>query len=450
MTKAYTDRYKDDLSELFSEIFRIDSKFCVSKRNAKSDYENGLITLETLKMVEGANYDTILNGEAGLYSLTEDEKKFVKKIINCLDGNLYLNDVNDAYNILLSRMNIVADAVKLYFKFYNKSLKELRISVSVMVQSEYSKKKDKLITKMGTLKKKLGEEYFNDEEYKSLYSKLNEYKKQEKEILADVENSSCDILMEFVCKFYSIDEKFFKWFRVRNNKEKCNNGILPEDSAHTMLEHEDAIRRYEKEAESYSSIENKIKDIQTIINSFSVEISNIENSNGKKFLIPYYTKKQCFLMFVKFCKIPIFLDYCSSFLEENVVTDNYSIFNKFYEKKFGDAKVVKSSKFKDKLVGDVLSYYQRQLIFYSGLLKAKKVTLDGCSFKVNETSDRLSIIVRNNKDFMSDINDDTDYIAGFLANDMLDILYVSLNEYFDYERNNIKSDYSYKKIGKSF
>ena len=90
METTYTDRYREELSEIFSSILRIDTKFCGNKKRARSDFEKGLISEEVLKRVEEADYHTVLDGDASPYALSDEDRKVVIRFTSLSeDGSLY-------------------------------------------------------------------------------------------------------------------------------------------------------------------------------------------------------------------------------------------------------------------------------------------------------------------------------------------------------------------------
>lgn len=447
METTYTDRYREELSEIFSSILKIDTKFCANKKRAKSDFEKGLISEELLKRVEEADYHTILDGDVLPYALSEDERKLVVRFTNLSDdGSLYLNDINEKFNDLVGRMDEVAAAVKVYFKYYNMSLKEFRIEVASILEEQFSKKKEVIIKRIKTLEKELGNNYENNSEYKELTASLKEIEENEVGVLNNLKAASFDVLMTFICQKYSLNPDYYKWFRVRKNKENQSNGIAPTDPTDAMLEEQHNVRRFGESAEIYKDIDDKLKDTYRIITEFSVESLGITTDIGRRLsLSSQYSRKECFQLFDNFYELAIFFDYCASFCEESSVINSFEVFNKFYDRKFVNARSVDPNVFKMVLIEDVLSHYQRKAGIYAKLLAERKVDLEEWGIRLQDSSDRVAIMVRNSSDYIADINDNTNYLDGYLSSDMLDRLYVSLNEYFEYESKNKKADYTFKK-----
>ena len=447
METTYTDRYKEELSDIFSSILKIDTNFCSNKKRAKSDFEQGLISEETLKRVEEADYHTILDGEASSYALSDEERNLVIRFTSLSkNGSLYLNDINDGFNDLIGRMDAVADTVKIYFKYYNMSLKELREEIATLVSEQFDKKKSDIIVKMQIIKSELGDKVDSDNEYKVLEAKLKEIDEIEANTLNNVRKSSFGVLMAFVIKKFSLNEEYYKWFRVRKNKDNSINGIIPQDSTEVMLEEQNNVRRLNDSVEIYKDLDDKLKDTHRIISEFSVESLAISTDIGRRLsLSPNYSKKECFLLFDKFFELAIFFDYCASFYDECTIINSYEVFNKFYEKKFVNAKSVDPNEFKTKLIEDVLSHYIRKAKIYAQLLEERKVDVENWYDRLSYSSDKLAIMTRNSNDFIADNNDNTVYLDGYLSSDMLDRLYISLNEYFEYINAKSKSSFTFKK-----
>lgn len=447
MEATYTDRYREELSEIFSSILRIDTRFCGNKKRAKSDFENGLISEETYRRVEEADYHTVLDGDASPYALSDEDRKLVIRFTSLSeDGSLYLNDINEKFNELIGRMDVVADTVKIYFKYYNLSLKELREEVVLMVSEQFDSKKTNILNKMETLKSELGGNTAGNNEYKALEDKLEAIEEDKENVINNVRKSSFDVLMAFVIRKYSLNEDYYKWFRVRKNKENHSNGIVPEDSNEVMLEEQNNVRRLNESFDIYKDLDDKLKDTYRIISEFSVEALGISTDIGIRLsLNPHYSKKECYQLFDKFFELAIFFDYCASFCDENSVINSYEVFNKFYERKFVNAKSVDPNVFKNVLIEDVLSHYIRKARIYAQLSMERKVDMDNWYDRLSYSSGKLAIMTRNSNDYIADINDDRVYLEGYLSSDMLDRLYVSLNEYFDYVSSKDKSSFTFKK-----
>lgn len=444
MEATYTDRYREELSDIFSSILKIDTNFCSNKKRAKSDFEQGLISEETLKRVEEADYHTMLDGEASSYALSDEERNLVIRFTNLSEsGSLYLNDINDSFNSLIGRMDAVSDTVKIYFKYYNMDLKQFRIEVANMVSEQFESKRAAIYEKLNVLKSESNE---NNDEYKALEAKLKEIDEIEEHTLNNVKKSSFDVLMAFIIKRFSLNEEYYKWFRVRKNKENSINGIIPQDSTEVMLEELNNVRRLNDSVEIYKDLDDKVKDTHRVISEFSVESLAISTDIGRRLsLSPNYSKKECFLLFDKFFELAIFFDYCASFYDECTIINSYEVFNKFYEKKFVNAKSVDPNEFKTKLIEDVLSHYIRKAKIYAQLLAERKVDVENWYDRLSYSSDKLAIMTRNSNDFIADNNDNTVYLEGYLSSDMLDRLYISLNEYFEYINAKSKSSFTFKK-----
>lgn len=447
METTYTDRYREELSEIFSSILKIDTKFCGNKKRARSDFEKGLISEDILKRVEEADYHTVLDGDASPYALVEEERKLVVRFTSLSeDGSLYLNDINEKFNDLVGRMDAVADTVKIYFKYYNMSLKEFREEVAIMMSEKFSEKKTSIEDRMQALKNELGSNASKNDKYKALEEQLKGLDEEEENVLNNVRKSSFDVLMEFIIRKYSLNEDYYRWFRVRKNKENQKNGIVPEDSTEVMLEEQNNIRRLNESTIIYKDLDDKLKDTQRMINEFAVESLAITTDIGRRLsLNPHYSKKECYELFQKFFELAIFFDYCASYCEESSVINSFEIFNKFYERKFVNAKSVDPNEFKFKLIEDVLQHYIRKAKIYSQLLAERKVDVENWYDRLSYSSDELAIMVRNTNDYAADINDNKAYLDGYLSIDMLDRLYISLNEYFDFISKKEKTSFTFKK-----
>lgn len=447
METTYTDRYKEELSEIFSSILRIDTRFCGNKKRAKSDFENGLISEEIYRKVEEADYHTVLDGEASPYALSDEDRNLVIRFTSLSeDGSLYLNDINEKFNDLIGRMDVVADTVKIYFKYYNMSLKEFREEVALMISEQFDNKKTNILTKMQALKSDLGEKADSNAEYKALEGKLKAIEEDEENVINNARKSSFDVLMAFIIRKYSLNEDYYKWFRVRKNKENQSNGIVPEDSTEVMLEEQNNVRRLNESSDIYKDLDDKLKDAYRIISEFSVESLGISTDIGRRLsLSQHYSKKECYQLFDKFFELAIFFDYCASFYEENGVINSYEVFNKFYERKFVNAKSVDPNEFKTILIEDVLAHYVRKAKIYAQLLAERKVDLENWYDRLSYSSDKLAIMTRNSNDYITDIADDRIYLEGYLSSDMLDRLYVSLNEYFDFISTKDKTSFTFRK-----
>ena len=213
-----------------------------------------------------------------------------------------------------------------------------------------------------------------------------------------------------------------------------------------MLEEQNNVRRLNESASIYKDLDDKLKDTYRIISEFSVEALSIPTSIGRRLsLSPNYSKKECYELFQNFFELAIFFDYCASFCEENGIINSFEVFNKIYERLFANAKSVDPNEFKTKLIEDVLQHYVRKSKIYSQLLAERKVDLENWYDRLSYSSDKLAIMVRNSNDYIADINDDNVYLDGYLSVDMLDRLYISLNEYFDFVSKKEKSSFTFKK-----
>ena len=61
METAYVDRYREELSDIFSKLVHIDIYFGNTKKKALADYEKGLISEEVYKEVNKSETETTIN-----------------------------------------------------------------------------------------------------------------------------------------------------------------------------------------------------------------------------------------------------------------------------------------------------------------------------------------------------------------------------------------------------
>ena len=223
MVTTYEDRYREELSDIFSRILKIDTCFGNAKKRAMSDFKKGLISEEVYNTVSQANYHTVLEGEAAPYAISEEDRAIVLRFVSLTeDGSLYLSDINDSFNDLVGRMDNVTNSVKTYFHYYDMDLETLKKSVIDIMLERYSEKKMRIQIDIDVLKEQLNGDVQNNEEYKALVDKYAKIEEDEKAVCDKVNNAPYETLMEFIHKKFSLVENYYKWFRVRKNKSIKN------------------------------------------------------------------------------------------------------------------------------------------------------------------------------------------------------------------------------------
>ena len=149
MEAAYVDRYREELSDIFSKLVHIDIYFGSMKKKALADYEKGLISEAVYKEVNNATYRTVLKGDAQAYALPEDDRLLVLRYVGDSDVTaLYLNDISNSFNALMEKMDLVAYSVKTYHKYYSMDIETLRASVLEMVNRQFEEKKEAIEVEM--------------------------------------------------------------------------------------------------------------------------------------------------------------------------------------------------------------------------------------------------------------------------------------------------------------
>lgn len=431
MVTTYEDRYREELSDIFSRILKIDTYFGNAKKRAKSDFEKGLISEEVYNMVSQANYHTVLDGEAEPYAISEEDRAIVLRFASLTeDGSLYLSDINDSFNDLVGRMDSVANSVKTYFHYYDMDIETLKKSIIDIMLERYREKKMRVQLDIDVLKEQLDGDFQNNEEYKALLAKYAQIEEDEKVVCDNVNKASYATLMEFIHKKFSLVENYYKWFRVRKNKEDVSNGLVDITSFDLVSRENELAQDTKVQLADVSDIDVKLKEAYELGMNFAMEAAKIDNNIGMRLsLSPKYSKQECFLLFDKFYGIAVFFDYCTKYAEEGKFLSSDDVFNKFYASKFGELKSVDPNIFRAVLIEDVINYYASKANKYKSEIEAKKGTLDGSLDNLMQVSSNALIASKKESDILMDLNDDTDYLLGYVPADMQDLLYESLKEY---------------------
>ena len=429
MEAMYEDRYRDELSDIFSSILKIDTCFGNLKKRAKVDYEKGLISEEVYSKVVEAGYYTVLDGDASAYALSEEDRALVLKFVSLTeDGNLYLNSISDSFNDLVGRMDNIANSVKTYFRYYDMDLNQLKQSVIELITEKYSEKKLKIQLDMDVLCSQLNGEVSGNAEYDELVEKMKKVTEDERVVCANVMNSSYETLMEFIVKRFSINLDFCKWYRVRKNKDALNNGTLVMDSEDSIRENE-LLNEYNEVSFKNGELRERINGIQEYSDGFLIDALAIDPYVCKINISNKYTKRECYMIFEKFYNIPLFLDYCTSYVKDGESINIVETFNRFYDKTFGSQRFVDAELFKSALIRDVLIYYNCKKINCKKMIDPREESL---LTELNDVNARVVVFDKRKADALSDLSDTTDYLRGYISSDMKDLLYESLNEYFIY------------------
>lgn len=432
MVTTYEDRYREELSDIFSRILKIDTCFGNAKKRAMSDFKKGLISEEVYNTVSQANYHTVLEGGAAPYAISEEDRAIVLRFASLTeDGSLYLSDINDSFNDLVGRMDNVANSVKTYFHYYDMDLETLKKSVIDIMLERYSEKKMRIQIDIDVLREQLNGEVQNNEEYKALVDKYAKIEEDEKAVCDKVNNASYETLMEFVYKKFSLVENYYKWFRVRKNKEDVNSGLVDATSFGLVSRENELVQDTKVQLDDISDTDIKLKEAYELGMIFAMEAAKIDNNIGMRLsLSPKYNKQECFLLFDKFYRIAVFFDYCTKYAEEGKFLSSDDVFNKFYVSKFGDQKSVDPNVFRAVLIEDVVMHYSSKANKYKSEIEAKKGTLDSALDSLTQVNSDAVIASKKESDILMDLNDDTDYLLGYVPADMQDLLYESLKEYF--------------------
>ena len=436
----YEDQYREQLSERFSEILRIDSVFHGMKTKAEQDYNAGRIDKDVYQEVMNATYFTPLSSRCKNYAIPERNRLLVLKYGKFLNsGELSLTDLESSYLEIVGRLDNVANSVKGYYSFYNLSLEELREKVLDFVRTLTLEKIAELKGKIKVLEDK--EKALKPEERAQsiLGIGIKQYKKDivkiendEKNIINSVLAADHDTLMHYVCTKTSINERFYKWYRVRKNKEKVKNGeykTVEISGLNGSRVNAVACR------ESIKTSEDLIKHIVEVngwITDFATRSATVTNDIGKRHgMSRLYSKEECFRLFKKFYDIDTFLNYLPSYLDNDNSLSDVDIFKIFYLENFLDYKKVDPDKFRMVLIKSVLEYYNSLILKYSSVLRNMIGKASARIDEVVEDNVKVTSNVVIMRDAIGDLTDETDYLNGYLTKEEEEELYDSLNKYFE-------------------
>lgn len=426
MEFIYTDRYKDELADIFNQILKIDISFNELKDKALRDYKAGLISESVFKEVSGATYNTVLSGEASKYALLEEERMLVLSYIKNGDTcSVFLDDLNETFSKLLDGMDKVAYSVKNYNYYYSMDLKTLRENVFAMMSSQYSL----LISETEAEMKELSEEEDFDQEnngaYKALEMKLNLIKDNREKLRLSINNADIETLMDYIVKKYNINLNYWSWYRSRRNKEEYNvkaGSRLPYESTFKVG------KSIDKVAENYVDYDDVVKKLLLCYqasNSLSQSLAFMNNSR-KVIVNTKCNKKECFGIFVKLLEIPAIREYMCSCISHSEDVSDEVLFDLFYQENFSHVKSVDYDEFRLSIINRVFQYYDDLIKIYVLTLQSKRTELNDSLLSTKRSFDDNMCFVRNFNDLLCDSVDDIDYLGDVVPLEQRDRLYNSL------------------------
>lgn len=431
METAYVDRYREELSDIFSRIVKIEIYFGNMKKKAKSDFEQGLISEKVYKEVISATYRTILSEEAKEYALDEDDRLLVLKYASNPDVEaLYLDDLNTSFTKLIERMDDVAYSVKTYHKYYSMDVETLRSNVLELVTAHYEEKKLRIESEMRELTKSGDSSTYDSEAYKALQASLDGINDAQDMMVSNVMVASYEVLINYIVKKFNINENYWNWYRVRNNQEEYAQRADTSVPFESVLKVDGVISDLNEELLSYDQVVNKLTESYQLFNQFAQDVALINNVR-KVIVNRKCNKKECLSIFAKFYQLPVFCDYIASYAVGDVTEINSNeVFELFYAKHFGDAKAVDYEEFRLTVIKEVFEHYKARIAKYTEMLQSSRLGLEQGVSAIRSANNASVDSVRLLNDLTIDSIDETDYLGDTIPREERDRLYFSLKEYF--------------------
>jgi hypothetical protein len=199
---------------------------------------------------------------------------------------------------------------------------------------------------------------------------------------------------------------------------------------------------------SFDSVEKRLLDTYKAMSDFSVTATLMDCYIGKKIILyRKYSKEECFTLFRKFYHVDGFLSYIASYADEGSMGDE-EIFNIFYDSNFKGKNSVDPEEFKSVLVRKVLLYFKEKIDMLTSSLDDKKDELQN-SLDVNRLEvARATEFYDSAIDLINCKVDETDYLNGFISEELEEMLYQSLREYFKYLKDSDCVKMGVKKVFK--
>lgn len=431
METAYVDRYREEISDIFSKIVKIEIYFGNMKRKAKADFEQGLISEKVYKEVVEATYRTVLSGDAKEYALDEEDRLLVLRYAGNPDVEaLYLDDLNTSFTRLIERMDDVAYSVKTYHKYYSMDVETLRANVLELVNAHYEEKKLKIEAEMKELAKTGEGNVYESEAYKALQASLEGIIDAQNMMISNVSVASYEVLINYIVKKFNINENYWNWYRVRNNQEEYAQRADTSVPIESVLKVDGAISELNEDLLSYDQVVNKLTESYQLFNQFVQEVAMINNVRTV-IVNRKCSKKECLSIFTKFYQLPVFCDYIASYAVADVTEINSNeVFELFYAKHFGDVKEVDYEEFRLTVIKEVFKHYKERIAKYTEMLKSSRLSLEQGISNVRSANNSSIDSVRLLNDLTIDSIDETDYLGDTIPRDERDRLYYSLKEYF--------------------
>lgn len=431
MEAAYVDRYREELSDIFSKLVHIDIYFGNTKKKALADYEKGLISEEVYKEVNNATYRTVLKGDAAAYALPEDDRLLVLRYVGDSDVTaLYLNDISNSFTELIQKMDLVAYSVKMYHKYYSMDIETLRASVLEMVNRQFEEKKEAIEAQMKEMLENGEGNVYESPTYKALQARLVGLNDSQEMTGTNIMLLPYENLINFIVKRFDLNENYWNWYRVRENQENYSYRAESSLPFEKVLYTDTTIIDLNDGLLSYDQIMNKLVESYQLFNQFATQVAMINNVR-KVIVNRKCNKKECLSIFTKFYQLPVFCDYIASYaVGDTTEINSTQVFEIFFAKHFGDAKSVDYEEFRTTLIKEVFQHYQARIDKYTKLLEESKLALEGKVGAVRSANDSSIDSVKLLNDLTIDSIDEKDYLGDAIPRAERDRLYHSLREYF--------------------
>ena len=431
MEAAYVDRYREELSDIFSKLVHIDIYFGSMKKKALADYEKGLISEAVYKEVNNATYRTVLKGDAQAYALPEDDRLLVLRYVGDSDVTaLYLNDISNSFNALMEKMDLVAYSVKTYHKYYSMDIETLRASVLEMVNRQFEEKKEAIEVEMKEMLKNGEGNVYESPAYKALQARLVGLNDSQEMTGTNIMFLPYENLINFIVKRFDLNENYWNWYRVRENQENYSYRAESSLPFEKVLYTDTTIVDLNESLLSYDQVMNKLFESYQLYNQFATQVAMINNAR-KVIVNRKCGKKECLEVFSRFYQLPVFCDYIASYaVGDTTEINSTQVFEMFFSKHFGNAKSVDYEEFRTTLIKEVLQHYQARIDKYTKMLAESKLSLEGKVGVVRSANNSSIDSVKLLNDLTIDSIDEKDYLGDVIPRAERDRLYQSLREYF--------------------
>lgn len=358
--------YKKFCEDCCNRIFQIRQEYERKRVVLRNDYESGRVTEEEYYRLMLVSIDEFVDSK---YTLTQDDVAFIRTYAHLnRSGELMADLLKPSFLEQLHLLEGIYQSVQVYIQYGMLSLEDRKKQFREEVLRSYKPTIASFFSKLNVIKRTYGTRYKETEQYQEYATSFAALQKEMETKSHTIAVSTEEELNAYIGQFFSVDYRYYDWFKQMSLKEEYASGFLFKEHVSVAKKVVSATDDVSSLSQKKDGLEKELSEIVQSFSSFSEGMLQFDSSvYAAKYKIPFLklmeTKVDLSSVFHSLSAIPGALPYVRTFeVEKDKEASLSTCYANYIQLVYsGNVEQVDASSFIRTFMRNVLQYYQKRM-----------------------------------------------------------------------------------------